>query len=186
VAPESLSDPAPLKIPPPSPLEPAEPLPPKTTMGKPPMIRKPLVPMAWLSWIDELGTAMSIHHPWLAGALRGVLFIDLGCVYHDWRTMALIGANQTSNSGRKRAVSGRTSAHASSPGRNNRGLTQTVINVRLPRVARTTGITRSTGMPSWLVSGYLRPTSGGTIGARSDFKVMIRPWCRRSKLTFKP
>jgi hypothetical protein len=67
----------------PSPLEPAEPLPPKTTMAKPPMVRKPLVPMACLSWIDELGTAISIHHPWLAGALRGVLFIDLGCVYQD-------------------------------------------------------------------------------------------------------
>jgi hypothetical protein len=56
----------------------------------------------------------------------------------------------------------------------------------LQRVGRTTGITRSSGMLSWLVSGYLRPTSGGTIGARSDFKVMIRPSCRRSKLTFKP
>ena len=41
-------------------------------------------------------------------------------------------------------------------------------------------------MLSWIASGFLRPTSGGTIGTRSDFKVMIRPSCRRSKLTFTP
>jgi hypothetical protein len=58
--------------------------------------------------------------------------------------------------------------------------------MELQRVGPTTGTTGDSGMFSWIVSGFLRPTSGGIIGTRSDFKVMIRPSCRRSKLTFTP
>jgi hypothetical protein len=54
--------------------------------------------------------------------------------------------------------------------------------MELQRVGRTTGTTGNSGTFSELVSGFLRLTSGGTIGTRSDFKVMIRP----SKLTFTP
>jgi hypothetical protein len=69
-------------------------------------------------------------------------------------------ANQAPNSGRKRSVSGKTSAHASSPGRNNRGLTQTVIDVHLPHVGcgcrcRSTGTSRA-AIP--ILGRPLRPT----------------------------
>ena len=43
-----------------------------------------------------------------------------------------------------------------------------------------------TDSTSLVHSGFVRSCVGGTIGPRSDFKVMNRPSCRRSKLTLKP